>query len=231
MSFAGIDQSFWFKTLPAIVSNVALIGFVILKKPPLFKYLLLFAVTTLADILVASKLVPMPDATLQVAVEYLFVLIGDLRFILLLAYFLYAGLGATDLEKLRLPGSVLKPAFIFTLFPTILVAALGFAKPQLMTEARHKFLAYELIFFGLTTLWIYIVLPQKTLSAGISRFVKSAALPVFLYYGLWSLADILILRGIDAGYAIRIVPNFVYYSVFLWWIFVAHDSSFAAVAD
>jgi len=223
MNLIGIDTSFWFKTGPAILSNLALILFAIFKRPPLMRYLLLFGFTTLIDILIASRLLPMPTDTSQVAVEYLFVLIGDLRFILLLAYFLYAGLGAKDLEQLRLPGSVLKPAFIFTLFPTILVAAVGFAKPQLMTEARHKFLAYELIFFILTTLWIFIVLPQKSLSAENTRFVKSAAVPVFLYYGLWSLADILILRGVEAGYAIRIVPNFLYYSVFLWWI--AHSFS------
>lgn len=223
MNLIGIDTSFWFKTAPAILSNLALILFAIFKRPPLMRYLLLFGFTTLIDILVASRLLPMPTDSAQIAVEYLFVLIGDLRFILLLAYFLYAGLGAKDLEQLRLPGSVLKPAFIFTLFPTILVAAVGFAKPQLMTEARHKFLAYELIFFALTTLWIFVVLPQKSLSAQNARFVKSAAVPVFLYYGLWSLADILILRGVEAGYAIRIVPNFLYYGVFLWWI--AHSFS------
>ncbi|AFM11174.1 hypothetical protein [Turneriella parva] len=231
MNLVGIDQSFWFKTWPAIFSNLVLVLFVVFKRPPLFKYLLVFALTTLADILVASKIVAMPDDTLQTAVEYVFVLIGDLRFILLLAYFLYAGLGATELQQLSLPGSVIKPAFIFTLFPTILVGAVGFAKPHLLTEARHKFLAYELIFFILTVLWIYIVLPQKNLSAASARFVKSAALPVFLFYGLWSLADILILRGVEAGYAIRIVPNFLYYSVFLWWIHLAHGSSFGAPAN
>ena len=228
MNFIGIDQLFWFKTAPAILSNLALVLFAILKRPPLFRYLLVFALRTLADILVASKILAMPNDSAQVAVEYLFVLIGDLRFILLLAYFLYAGLGAAELQRLSLPGSVIKPAFVFTLFPTILVGAVGFAKPQLLIEARHKFLAYELIFFCLTVLWIYVVLPQKSLPAASARFIKSAAIPVFLYYGLWSLADILILRGVEAGYAIRIVPNFLYYSVFLWYVHLAHDSSFAA---
>jgi hypothetical protein len=228
MNLIGVDQSFWFKTGPAILSNLALVLFVIFKRPPLYRYLLLFALTTLVDILVASHMIPIHNEAAQVAIEYVFVLIGDLRFILLLAYFLYAGLGAAELQRLSLPGSVIKPAFIFTLFPTILVGAVGFAKPQLMNEARHKFLAYELIFFILTVLWIYVVLPQKSLPAASVRFIKSAAVPVFLYYGLWSLADILILCGVEAGYAIRIVPNFLYYSVFLWWIHLAHDSSFAA---
>jgi hypothetical protein len=178
MNFIGIDQLFWFKTAPAILSNLALVLFAILKRPPLFRYLLVFALTTLADILVASKILAMPNDSAQVAVEYLFVLIGDLRFILLLAYFLYAGLGAAELQRLSLPGSVIKPAFVFTLFPTILVGAVGFAKPPLLSEARHKFLAYELIFFCLTALWIYVVLPQKSLPAASARFIKSAAIPV-----------------------------------------------------
>lgn len=231
MDLIGIDQSYWFKTLPAIISNLALILFVVFRRPALSRYLLLFGFTTVVDILVASHIIPLGSDSAQVTIEYLFVLIGDLRFILLLAYFLYAGLVANELRRFALPGSVLKPAFIFTLFPTILVAAVGFAKPQLMNEARHKFLAYELIFFGLTFLWIFVVLPQKSLTAQASRFVKATAIPVFLFYGLWSLADILILNGVTEGYAIRIVPNLLYYCGFLWWVHLAHDSSFAAAAD
>ncbi len=231
MNLVGIDQYFWFKTWPAIASNLALVVFAVARRPPLMRYLLLFGATTLVDILVASHLFPIGSDGAQVAVEYLFVLIGDLRFILLLAYFLYAGLGPEELEHLALPASVLKPAFVFTLFPTIMVAAIGFAKPELMNDARHKFLAYELVFFGLTTLWIFVVLPQKSLAPAASRFVKTAAIPVFLFYGLWSLADILILNGVTAGYAIRIVPNLLYYCGFLWWVHLAHNSSFAAAAD
>ena len=40
------------------------------------------------------------------------------------------------------------------------------------------------------------------------------------YYALWAGADVLILSGIDAGWAIRTVPNQLYYALFVpfvWW--------------
>ena len=154
MDYTNIDQNFFLKTLPALVANAALVLYALARRPPLWRYLTLFGITTLADISVAGQLVPIASAEVQTGIEYIFVLIGDLRFILLLAYILYAGKTLADINALRLTGDVLRPALIFTLFPTLIVSAIGFAKPELLQLPRHKFLAYELVFFGLTLLWL-----------------------------------------------------------------------------
>jgi hypothetical protein len=97
----------------------------------------------------------------------------------------------------------------------------GIARPELLQLARQKYLAYELVFFGLTLLWVKVVLPQKGVAEAEARFIRLVALPVLGFYGLWSLADILILRGVEAGYVLRIIPNLLYYCVFLWWVAMA----------
>ncbi|HNA79462.1 MAG TPA: hypothetical protein PKY99_08420 [Turneriella sp.] len=218
MDYTNIDQNFFLKTLPALVANAALVLYALARRPPLWRYLTLFGITTLADISVAGQLVPIASAEMQTGIEYIFVLIGDLRFILLLAYILYAGKTLADINALRLTGDVLRPALIFTLFPTLIVSAIGFAKPELLQLPRHKFLAYELVFFGLTLLWLKVVLPQKPVAEPEQRFIRQVALPVLGFYGLWSLADILILRGMQVGHVVRILPNLLYYCLFLWWV-------------
>lgn len=218
MALTNIDQNVWLKVYPAIAANAALFIYALLRRPALKKYLVIFSLTTLADILVAGKILPLGDERLRTPLEYVFVLVGDLRYILLLSFLLYAQKPLADLRAFHLTGDVLRPTLIFTLFPTLLVSALNFAKPGLLDASRHRFLAYELIFFTLTLLWIYVVLPQKNIPGKEASFLRRASLPVFVFYGLWSLSDILILNGIEAGYALRIVPNLTYYCGFLWWI-------------
>lgn len=218
MNFTNIDQSLFFKTYPAIAANAGLFLFALLAKPRIKAYLLIFSATTLVDILVASKIIPIANPDVQTAVEYIFVLIGDLRFILLLAFVVYAQKKISDIVSFRVDGSVLKPALIFMMFDSLLIRAIEFAKPGIFAEPRTKFLTYEIIFFVLTFLWIFAVMPQKDIAETERRFLRRAAIPVFIFYGLWPIADILILKGVGFGYALRIIPNLTYYCVFLWWV-------------
>jgi hypothetical protein len=218
MNLIGIDQNLYLKTYPAIVANALLLLYAIFTKPRLRPYLVIFSTTTLVDILVASKIIPIGNDDAQIAFEYIFVLIGDLRFIILLAFLLYGQKKLPDLASFSLDGSVLKPAVIFVMFDSLLIRAIEFAKPGIFAEPRYKFLTYELIFFALTFLWIFAVMPQKDIAEPERKFLKRAAIPVFIFYGLWPLADILILKGIDFGYALRVIPNITYYCLFLPWI-------------
>jgi hypothetical protein len=225
MEWTGIDQLPWLKTYPAIAANALLFFYAVINRPKLRGYLIFFSLATLVDILVASKILAMPTESAQVTAEYVFVLIGDLRYILILAFLVYAGAPLSDLHRLRLSGAVLRPALIFTLFPTLIVSAIGFAKPDLLSVSRHKFLAYEITFFILTVLWTYIVLPQKPIKSVERNFARRAAFPVLLFYGLWTLSDILILKGITFGHALRVIPNLLYYCGFLWWINLGDQSA------
>lgn len=216
MPLLNIDQNVWLKVYPAIAVNAALLLYAFFGRPALRPFLMLFSATTLVDILIAGKVIPISSDDVRTGIEYVFVLVGDLRFIILLAFLLYGKKSLEDLRRFRPMGEVLRPALLFTFFPTLLVSAVGFAKPGLLIMGRHKFLAYELIFLALTFLWIFVVLPQKNIAAAERKFLRLASLPVFVFYGLWPLADILILTGIEAGYLLRVVPNLTYYCVFLW---------------
>lgn len=72
-------------------------------------------------------------------------------------------------------------------------------------------LIYELLFCALA-LW----LRRGARDAGL-RDVLSY---VFAYYALWAASDLLILSGVDAGWALRVLPNQLYYAFFVpfvWW--------------
>lgn len=218
MDYANIDLNFFLKALPALLANAALVIYALVRKPALWRYLTLFAITTIADNSFAGQLIRVGNEQVQSAIEYFFVLVGNLRYILLLAYVLYAGRNLADIAALRPTGDVLRPTLIFTLFPTLIVSAIGFAKPELLQPARQKLLAYELTFLGLTLLWIMVVLPQKKVAAPERHFIRQVTLPVLGFYGFWSLADILILRGFPVAYTLRVVADLLYSCVFLWWV-------------
>lgn len=55
-------------------------------------------------------------------------------------------------------------------------------------------------------------------------YLRAILLYVAVYYALWAAADVFILNGIDAGWALRIVPNQLYYGLFVpftYWAFFA----------
>ena len=55
-------------------------------------------------------------------------------------------------------------------------------------------------------------------SASCARCWRTSA----IYYALWAVADVLILAGRDVGWALRIVPNQLYYAFWVpvvWWLF------------
>ena len=73
--------------------------------------------------------------------------------------------------------------------------------------ARVLFLVYELAFCALT-----LALLRWHPNARALPWVRSVSRFVLLYYGLWAAADALLLAtGSDLGYALRVIPNLLYY--------------------
>ncbi|MCH2110489.1 MAG: cytochrome c [Polyangiaceae bacterium] len=92
--------------------------------------------------------------------------------------------------------------------------------PNFFTDVRWTYLVYELLFVFLTAVLLY---RQRRLTREASGSHLSIAEQVLkyvaLYYSFWALADVIILAGFDAGYALRILPNLLYYGLyipFLW---------------
>ena len=90
------------------------------------------------------------------------------------------------------------------------------AFPSAFSDLRLTFLTYEGMFLVLA-LGLRAWLPRRLASARAAD--RSWALRAtefeIVQYGLWVLADVLILRGHDVGFLVRFVPNTMYYVLFL----------------
>jgi len=130
---------------------------------------------------------------------FAFVLAGDFRVLLLL----FAEGGAVaDLRRAARRAAaftLLVPAVTGVLYSP---AWLGLAA----WPSQTMWLIYELAFAALA-LWLRRRMPTPAL--------RAVALYAFTYYALWASADVLILSGVDAGWALRVVPNQLYYAFFV----------------
>lgn len=134
------------------------------------------------------------------AVPLFFVLAGDFRFLLLL-------------DAARKDGSIapsvrgglvaLGLTLVVPIFSQLVTAAL----PDSMSGPRTLFLIYELAFMGVCGALLAWHPQVRSLA-----WLRSVTRFVLLYYGLWASADAIILgTGSDLGFALRVVPNVLYY--------------------
>ena len=138
-----------------------------------------------------------------------FVVLGDWRFFLLT-------------EQFRAPGRRAWLASLgFALIVPVAQAAAIAIFPLGFPTPRHTFVVYELLFLALAILWRGAVLPRRLAKVPLMTRKWLYELTYFemAQYALWPLADMLILDGTaagqEAGYALRLVPNTLYYGVFL----------------
>jgi hypothetical protein len=93
-------------------------------------------------------------------------------------------------------------------------------------------LIYELCFLALAIVLRQVVLPRWVVGPGRARrlaYLRSVATYVAVYYALWATADVLIqVRGLDVGWALRVIPNQLYYA---FWVPFVYFRYFASGAD
>ena len=153
-----------------------------------------------------------------------FVLLGDFRVFLLL-FGLRAG-GAWRGPAARRAGlwTLAVPAFAWPVHQGLTIF-----DPALPSQTL--WLVYEAAFMGLAL----------TLRRGLSRDEAFAGRPVLraylrrvlayvaVYYGLWALSDALVLgAGLDAGWALRVLPNQLYYALFVPFVYLSFFSARSA---
>ena len=133
-------------------------------------------------------------------VPLFFVLAGDFRYLVLL--------GAADARgTLTFDGRAILAGLGWMLVVPVLSQAILELLPSGGDNPRVLFLVYEVLFFGLTCLLLarHPGHARAPWLRGVSRFV-------LVYYGLWATADAIILgTGSDLGFAVRVVPNVLYY--------------------
>ncbi|MCS6899946.1 MAG: hypothetical protein RMJ98_09760 [Myxococcales bacterium] len=176
-----------------------------LRQGGLQGYLQVFGFMILADCTLTGGWSPIPPgAPVGTAAAVFFVILGDLRYFLLAEGLRRGdGLGTRALVR-ALPLSLLIPTLSF---------GLRLALPSLFASARPFFLLYELLFFALALL--HGVWALRGCSPGASTFLRALLMFELTQYGLWALADFLLLTGFREGYLLRLLPNAMYYAFFL----------------
>ncbi len=173
------------------------------KLPFLYAYLVAFGVEILADATLTSPWTPVPPRTgLATVVAIGFVILGDFRYFVLL-------FRAQTVGPIAARGWL--AAAGLSLVVPVLSVVVRAAFPTALANMQVTFLTYELMFFALV-LAIRLRLPRGAPHAAWARWATSYEL---LQYGLWVAADVAILSGYDAGFLVRILPNLMYYVLYL----------------
>ena len=86
--------------------------------------------------------------------------------------------------------------------------------PSIAATPRVTFLAYELLFLVVLAIWF---IARARRASGARRPFAARVTRLFaVQYALWATADVVILwAGADVGYALRLVPDMLYYVVFV----------------
>jgi hypothetical protein len=176
-------------------------------------YAVVFCIETLLDPIATGPLTRALDlpAFAATAVMFVFVLLGDFRVFLLVAVFTR---GHAPL------GPALREAALFSLVVPVFAGAAHAALAAAVggLPGQSLWLLYELGFAALAA-WLrwrrvpaLLANPLDPRRRALARVLAF----VVVYYGLWAMADALILfGGLDAGWLLRILPNQLYYSFYV----------------
>lgn len=191
----------------------------------LWGYAVAFSLATILDPIATGPLASapgLPDAA-RTAIPLLFVLLGDWR--VLLAAFALAALPAARAR-----------AVAWSAAATFVVPAVAFSTDALLRIAwpglpgQVLWLVYELCFLAFALALRARALPRLSDDAGSEglragpeglRVARAVLAYAAGYYALWALADVLILAGVDAGWALRMLPNQLYYAFTVPFVYFA----------
>jgi hypothetical protein len=160
---------------------------------------LVFAAETIADPIVTGPLLRALGFTEGLVADYgmiPFVLLGDFRVFLLVCF-----VGA--------PGAGLASALVRAAAWTLVVPLVAWSTTAALRAA--------LVDIPPTTIWLvyesaFACLALVLRARFADTYCRTVLAYVAVYYALWAVADVIILVGIDAGWALRVVPNQLYYA-------------------
>ncbi len=175
------------------------------RDPFLFGYLALFGLVIAADATVTGAWSPLSSTSpLYTPLSIAFVILGDARYFVLQERYLRPEASLGRILAVALPLS-----FVVPVTSVLLRQLLSF-----LGEGRWLFLSYELLALTLVvTLWR--TRHRHAPRPDDRRWLRSAAMLFATLYALWATADIVLLAGAPIGHLLRIVPNVLYYAVFL----------------
>ncbi len=195
------------------------------RSPFFTAWLLFFGVEALVDARLTAPDSPLlPEhAGVVGALAIAFVILGDARFYVLVERFTReptdGARGAPIATRSVLAG------LAWGSVASLVMAPLARTVPVFVANPRAIFLAYELVALAQATLWLKVVVPRRLAriappSPAVERWLREAARFVVAQYALWALADVTILWLHPAGYLARVVPNVLYYGLFVGYVFL-----------
>jgi len=174
----------------------------------------LFALLALVDVVATGPLgwSPLP-----------FVLLGDYRVFALVLVVMQPTRSRASVLLEAVAWTLVVPAFAWGTLR--LIETVAVPQPPTMLWC-----VYEIGFVGLADAFVAWLVPRRVTAdrEPVRRYVRAVLGFVVLYYALWALADVLILGAHDRGWALRIVPNQLYYGFFVPFAYVRFFSAHAA---
>lgn len=209
VDWRGIYDSGWHHPGLAFVLCAAAAVVVLRQVPagPLRHALLFFTATTALDAWLTGALTPLPaGGALAQNVSIAFVILGDLRLFVLLERF--------RCDTRWLP-AIARAVALSLVVPVAQAIALH-AAPEAFTEQRRIYLVYELFFVALGAGLLLLRYPSRAARSPALAWYGTRLVAFFVVqYALWVVSDVLILSGVEGAFALRLVPNALYYGLFL----------------
>jgi hypothetical protein len=161
-----------------------------------------FTVEILLDAWLTSSITPLAPPLARI-VAIAFVVLGDFR------VFFLTERATTERTKSSLVSLTLRSLGVSLVVP-VLQAAIVALCPGAFADSRHTFLAYELGMLAWLLLYRLLV-RRRTPPPASLKFSEQLLHFAVVYYALWAISDLWILSGSDTGYALRVLPNLLYY--------------------
>jgi hypothetical protein len=194
-------------------------------------YALVFTLETMLDPFAGGPVLRwlgLADRPGAMVVIFFFVLLGDFRvFVLVFA-----------LEAIR-AGRGVRRALLEAAGWTFVVPILTLAVHRTLTTiageqpGQSLWLIYELGFLVMALVMRQRVVPARVPAAPLRAYLQTVLAYVAIYYSLWAASDALILAaGADAAWALRMVPNQLYYALYVPFAYVlAFSRRYAATSS
>jgi hypothetical protein len=213
--FQTLYDSPWITTFAVSVLGLAGFALWVRRQTFLVAYVSLFTIEILFDALRSGSWSPLAGSRWEDAVGLSIVIVGDYRYFLLVERFACRPDAAPNDPT---PARAWVNAFAWSALMPLTSGALMRILPATFDGGRATYLAWELGFIALVAVLSSSVFARRLapVPAPIRRWLFEVTRFELVTYALWALADIAILAGaVQAGFALRIVPNLLYYGFFL----------------
>ncbi len=209
VAWRGIHDSAWHHPGLAFAFCALATAVVLARVPegPLRRSLLSFTALTALDAWLTGALTPLSrTGGLAQNVSIGFVVLGDLRLFVLLERF----------RSDRRWKVAIALAVIFSFVVPIAQAIVIRSFPEHFTDTRRIYLVYETLLVVLAAGLLMLRYPSRSAHSPALGWYATSLVGFFLVqYALWVVCDVLILSRIEFGYGLRLLPNALYYGLFL----------------